>query len=92
MWYDSFHLILTLHPISCRYKLIREIGDGTCGNVFMAYSIETNEIVSSMKTFLCRLAFFCFFSFSCRLTLLSHIKLKLSSLHCSLIQELIYDF
>nr|CAB3492483.1 unnamed protein product [Digitaria exilis] len=29
-----------------RYKLIREIGDGTCGNVFMAYNVETNEIVA----------------------------------------------
>jgi len=34
-------------PISCRYKIIREIGDGTCGNVFMAYNVETNEIVSA---------------------------------------------
>ncbi|KAL6638539.1 hypothetical protein ACP70R_023650 [Stipagrostis hirtigluma subsp. patula] len=32
-----------------RYKLIREIGDGTCGNVFMAYNIETNEIVAVKK-------------------------------------------
>lgn len=28
--------------------MLREIGDGTCGNVFMAYNVETNEIVSSM--------------------------------------------
>lgn len=27
--------------------MIREIGDGTCGNVFRAYNIETNEIVSA---------------------------------------------
>ena len=33
--------------VSCRYKIIREIGDGTCGNVFMAYNVETNEIVSA---------------------------------------------
>ncbi|TVU44148.1 hypothetical protein EJB05_03582 [Eragrostis curvula] len=32
-----------------RYKLVREIGDGTCGNVFMAYNIETNEIVAVKK-------------------------------------------
>lgn len=32
-----------------RYKLIREIGDGTCGNVFMAYNVETNEIVAVKK-------------------------------------------
>ncbi|KAG8061771.1 hypothetical protein GUJ93_ZPchr0003g17364 [Zizania palustris] len=32
-----------------RYKLIREIGDGTCGNVFRAYNIETNEIVAVKK-------------------------------------------
>ncbi len=27
--------------------MIREIGDGTCGNVFRAYNTETNEIVSA---------------------------------------------
>jgi serine/threonine protein kinase len=32
-----------------RYKIIREIGDGTCGNVFMAYNVETNEIVAVKK-------------------------------------------
>ncbi|VAH96926.1 unnamed protein product [Triticum turgidum subsp. durum] len=32
-----------------RYKVIREIGDGTCGNVFRAYNIETNEIVAVKK-------------------------------------------
>ncbi|CAL4937071.1 unnamed protein product [Urochloa decumbens] len=32
-----------------RYKVIREIGDGTCGNVFMAYNVETNEIVAVKK-------------------------------------------
>ncbi|KQK12145.1 cyclin-dependent kinase F-3 [Brachypodium distachyon] len=32
-----------------RYKVIREIGDGTCGNVFRAYDIETNEIVAVKK-------------------------------------------
>ncbi|CAD6334983.1 unnamed protein product [Miscanthus lutarioriparius] len=32
-----------------RYKLLREIGDGTCGNVFMAYNVETNEIVAVKK-------------------------------------------
>ncbi|CAM0878063.1 unnamed protein product [Alopecurus aequalis] len=32
-----------------RYKLIREIGDGTCGNVFRAYNRETNEIVAVKK-------------------------------------------
>uniref|UniRef100_A0A453MHJ8 Protein kinase domain-containing protein n=1 Tax=Aegilops tauschii subsp. strangulata TaxID=200361 RepID=A0A453MHJ8_AEGTS len=32
-----------------RYKVIREIGDGTCGNVFRAYNIETNEIVLLLK-------------------------------------------
>jgi len=29
--------------------VIREIGDGTCGNVFRAYNIETNEIVAVKK-------------------------------------------
>uniref|UniRef100_A0ACD5XB99 Uncharacterized protein n=1 Tax=Avena sativa TaxID=4498 RepID=A0ACD5XB99_AVESA len=32
-----------------RYKVIREIGDGTCGNVFRAFNIETNEIVAVKK-------------------------------------------
>ncbi|XP_015699021.1 cyclin-dependent kinase F-3 isoform X1 [Oryza brachyantha] len=32
-----------------RYKVIREIGDGTCGNVFRAYNTETNEIVAVKK-------------------------------------------
>ncbi|VAI40169.1 unnamed protein product [Triticum turgidum subsp. durum] len=32
-----------------RYKVVREIGDGTCGNVFRAYNIETNEIVAVKK-------------------------------------------
>ncbi|PWZ53351.1 hypothetical protein Zm00014a_013553 [Zea mays] len=32
-----------------RYKLIRKIGDGTCGNVFMASNVETNEIVAVKK-------------------------------------------
>ncbi|XP_062213003.1 cyclin-dependent kinase F-3-like isoform X2 [Phragmites australis] len=32
-----------------RYKLVREIGDGTCGNVFMAYHVETTEIVAVKK-------------------------------------------
>ncbi|WOL03684.1 cyclin-dependent kinase F-3 isoform X3 [Canna indica] len=32
-----------------KYKLIKEIGDGTCGNVYKALNIEKNEIVAIKK-------------------------------------------
>ncbi|XP_031481149.1 cyclin-dependent kinase F-3 isoform X1 [Nymphaea colorata] len=32
-----------------RYKVIEELGDGTCGSVFKALNLETNEIVAIKK-------------------------------------------
>ncbi|XP_042514921.1 serine/threonine-protein kinase MHK-like isoform X1 [Macadamia integrifolia] len=32
-----------------RYKLIKELGDGTCGSVYKALNLETNEIVAVKK-------------------------------------------
>lgn len=29
-----------------RYKILKELGDGTCGSVYKAINIETSEIVS----------------------------------------------
>lgn len=32
-----------------KYRLMKEIGDGTCGNVYKAVNLETNEIVAVKK-------------------------------------------
>ncbi|PKU84677.1 cyclin-dependent kinase F-3 isoform X1 [Dendrobium catenatum] len=33
----------------CRYRLLKEIGDGTCGNVYKALNLMNNEIVAVKK-------------------------------------------
>ena len=29
----------------CRYRILKEVGDGTCGTVYKALNMETYEIV-----------------------------------------------
>jgi len=40
-------MLLFIVSLICRYRFIKEIGDGTCGSVFRAVNLETNEIVST---------------------------------------------
>lgn len=44
----------------CRYKILEELGDGTCGSVYKAVNLETYEVVSCWK----------FLSFTCLMLLL----------------------
>lgn len=38
---------MTFYYFLFRYKILEELGDGTCGSVFKAINIETYEIVSN---------------------------------------------
>lgn len=44
-WSDHFVLSCVGHYNS-RYRILKELGDGTCGNVYKAINTETSEIVS----------------------------------------------
>lgn len=44
---SGWGLYCHLLSISFRYRLIKEIGDGTCGNVYKALNRENSEIVSA---------------------------------------------
>lgn len=45
-WWPNRFVLCYVGHYNSRYRILKELGDGTCGNVYKAINTETSEIVS----------------------------------------------